>query len=71
MKRRIFLFPGQGSQYVGMGWDFYQKSAIAREIFEEANEILKFSLSQLCFEGPEEQLSRRLTPSQPCLPSVI
>ncbi|MCI4446032.1 MAG: ACP S-malonyltransferase [Candidatus Aminicenantes bacterium] len=69
MKRRIFLFPGQGSQYVGMGWDFYQKSAIAREIFEEANEILKFSLSQLCFEGPEEQL-RQTANTQPALLTV-
>ncbi len=54
-----FLFPGQGSQAVGMGKDLAQKYAIARQTFEEADEALGYKLSQLCFEGPEEQL--RLT----------
>ncbi|WP_446745507.1 ACP S-malonyltransferase [Silvibacterium acidisoli] len=51
-----FLFPGQGSQAVGMGRDLVEKFAIARQTFEEADEALGFSLSQLCFEGPEDQL---------------
>ena len=51
-----FIFPGQGSQLVGMGKDLAGKYAIARRTFEEADEALGYKLSQLCFEGPEEQL---------------
>jgi [acyl-carrier-protein] S-malonyltransferase len=58
-KKVAFLFPGQGSQYVGMGRDFYDNFPIARQTFEEADEALGFPLSTLCFDGPEEQL--RLT----------
>jgi [acyl-carrier-protein] S-malonyltransferase len=54
-----FLFPGQGSQSVGMGKDLAEKYPIARQTFEEADEALGYKLSQLCFEGPEDQL--RLT----------
>ena len=54
--RLAFLFPGQGSQAVGMGRDLYEKFSIARQTFEEADEALGFSISKLCFEGPEEQL---------------
>jgi len=54
-----FIFPGQGSQAVGMGKDLAGKYPIARQTFEEANEALGYKLSRLCFEGPEEQL--RLT----------
>jgi [acyl-carrier-protein] S-malonyltransferase len=53
------IFPGQGSQAVGMGKDLAEKYPIARQTFEEADEVLGYKLSQLCFEGPEEQL--RLT----------
>ena len=51
-----FLFPGQGSQAVGMGRDLSEKFPIAKQTFQEADEALGFSLSMLCFEGPEEQL---------------
>ncbi|MDD8031800.1 MAG: ACP S-malonyltransferase [Acidobacteriota bacterium] len=56
MSKKLFLFPGQGSQYVGMGKDFYEKSQKAREIFSRADELLGFSLTKLCFNGPEEEL---------------
>lgn len=69
MKKRLFLFPGQGSQYVGMGKDFYEKSQEARKIFKMADEVLGFSLSKLCFEGPEEEL-RLTSNTQPALLTV-
>lgn len=51
-----FLFPGQGSQAVCMGKDLTDNYAVARQIFEEADDALGYKLSQVCFEGPEEQL---------------
>jgi [acyl-carrier-protein] S-malonyltransferase len=54
-----FLFPGQGSQAVGMGKELAEKFPVARQSFEEADEALGYRLSQVCFEGPEDQL--RLT----------
>jgi [acyl-carrier-protein] S-malonyltransferase len=54
-----FLFPGQGSQSVGMGKDLAEKYPEARKTFEEADDALGYKLSQICFEGPEDQL--RLT----------
>jgi len=51
-----FLFPGQGSQSVGMGKELADKHAVARQTFEEADEALGYKLSQICFEGPEEKL---------------
>ena len=61
-----FLFPGQGSQAVGMGKELADHHPVARQTFEEADEALGYKLSQLCFEGPEEKL--RLTEStQPAI----
>ena len=56
----VFLYPGQGSQQVGMGFDLYQAHPEAREIFDQADNLLGFSLSRLCFEGPEEELGSDL-----------
>ncbi len=56
MNQFAFLFPGQNSQYAGMGRELAEKFPAARRTFEEADEALGFFISKLCFEGPEEQL---------------
>ncbi len=69
MVKTAFLFPGQGSQYVGMGKSLARNFSPARRVFEQADACLGFPLSKLCFEGPEEQL--RLTQNtQPALLTV-
>src|SRR5882762_1892041 len=64
-----FLFPGQGSQAVGMGKELAEKYPIARQTFEEADAALGMSLSRLCFDGPEEEL-RRTEITQPSILAV-
>ena len=66
MSKRAFLFPGQGSQYVGMGSDFAAGNAKARALFEKADEILGIPLSRICFDGPEEEL-RQTRNTQPAI----
>ena len=53
-----FVFPGQGSQYIGMCKQFYELYSVARDIFEQADKALGFSVSELCFNGPEELLGQ-------------
>lgn len=55
---RAFLFPGQASQDVGMGQDLYEGSSVARDMFDEADRLLGFSLTEVCFSGPMERLSQ-------------
>ena len=58
MSTTAFVFPGQGSQYVGMGKDLYERVPEARHRFDQADALLGFSLSKICFEGPEEELKQ-------------
>ena len=57
MAKIAFLFPGQGSQYVGMGKDLYDRDPAARELFDLAEEVTGLPLKRLCFEGPMEELT--------------
>ena len=58
MQRSAVIFPGQGSQSVGMGKDVVESSASARAVFQRANEVIGFDLSSVCFEGPAAELER-------------
>ncbi len=69
---KAFVFPGQGAQFVGMGKDLYENNPEARELFERANEILGFRITDLMFEGTDEDLKQtRVTQPAIFLHSVI
>lgn len=66
MSKLAVIFPGQGSQYVGMGKDLFENSQTARELFQKADDVLNLSLSKICFEGPEDEL-RQTKNTQPAI----
>ncbi len=69
MKNTVFLFPGQGSQFVGMGEDLYREYDIVRELFDMAGDIAKKNIAQLCFKGPMEDLTQTVN-LQPAVTAV-
>jgi len=64
-----YVFPGQGSQWVGMGRDLYDNFDSAKEVFKQADQVLGFPLSELCFEGPEDELRQTIN-VQPAIVTV-
>ncbi|HUV51181.1 MAG TPA: ACP S-malonyltransferase [Anaerolineae bacterium] len=69
VKKTAFLFPGQGSQSIGMGLELYQEYDFVREVFDMAEEITKIHLSRLCFNGPMEDLTQTVN-LQPAVTAV-
>lgn len=69
MSQYALIFPGQGSQYQGMGKDLYDNSEAARNVFKTADEVLGYRISDLCFNGTNEDLTKTIN-SQPCILTV-
>ena len=69
---KAYVFPGQGAQFVGMGLDLYENHVIAQELFEQANDILGFSITDIMFQGtPEDLKETKVTQPAIFLHSVI
>ncbi|MFN3813968.1 MAG: ACP S-malonyltransferase [Aquificaceae bacterium] len=69
MSGSAFVFPGQGSQYVGMGYDFYKEHHEASDVFHQAEMALRYNLTDIIFKGPEEELNRTVN-TQPAILTV-
>ena len=69
MNKYAFIFPGQGAQKPGMGKDLYDNSQAAKNVFKTADKVLGYSISDLCFNGSEEELTKTIN-SQPCILTV-
>ena len=67
MDKVVYLFAGQGSQYVGMGKDLYEAFPESKAVFDKADKVLGFSITNLCFAGPQEELTR----TQNCQPAIL
>jgi [acyl-carrier-protein] S-malonyltransferase len=67
--KTAYVFPGQGSQSVGMGKDIYETSSVAKAVFDEADSALGFPISELCFNGPDSELQQTVN-SQPAIMTV-
>ena len=69
---KAFVFPGQGAQFVGMGKDLYDNNPLAKELFEKANDILGYRITDIMFEGTDEELKQtKVTQPAVFLHSVI
>mgnify|MGYP005611446377 CR=1 FL=1 len=69
---KAYVFPGQGAQFVGMGKDLYESNSLARELFEKANDVLGFRITDTMFEGTDEELKQtKITQPAVFLHSVI
>jgi [acyl-carrier-protein] S-malonyltransferase len=66
-----YVFPGQASQYAGMGKELYNEFPVAAAVFNRADEELGFSLSRLCFEGPGEELNLTANTQPACLQQAL
>ena len=70
--KTAYVFPGQGAQFVGMGKDLYESNALAKELFDKANEILGYSITDIMFNGTDEDLKQtKVTQPAVFLHSVI